>query len=233
MPNAIPSAAAKTAHEAAHEGDLPALRSLVASDPAVVASKDGDGRVPLHWAVSGRHADAAAFLLGADKEGKTADAPDESGWTPLMIACSVGEEDIVKKLLEADVDPTKKTDMGTTALHYAASKNRLEAAAALLAAPKKANVNARDNLKQTPLHRAAGRGNEKMILLLAENGADLDAEDGEGRTPLHLACDEGHGGAAKALLEAGADRDIEDKEGKKPFDLAEKNVRGYLEKVIV
>ena len=40
---------------------------------------------------------------------------------------------------------------------------------------------------ETPLHRAARRGEVRRIELLLEGGADVGAKDGEQRTPLYLA----------------------------------------------
>ena len=114
-----------------------------------------------------------------------------------------------------------------------ASKNRIASGRALLANNPKANPNARDKLKQTPLHRAAGRGFEKFCDLLLENGGKIDPVDVQKRTPLHLACEEGHGALAAMLIEKGADPDNEDEDGKKPVDLiTSKNVRAFVEKVI-
>lgn len=117
--------------------------------------------------------------------------------------------------------------------HYAASKNRMTAGELLLNSTPPAKLNARDKLRQTPLHRAAAKGYEKFCTLLLDKGANVDPEDKQKKTPLHLACEEGHGSVAVMLVERGADLEAEDEDGKKPVELAPKNVRSYVEKVIV
>jgi ankyrin repeat protein len=55
--------------------------------------------------------------------------------------------------------------------HYAASKNSFNVVELLLQAC--ANVNCTDLNAQTPLHRAAARGNSKIAELLIQNGAKV------------------------------------------------------------
>lgn len=51
---------------------------------------------------------------------------DQLGWTPLMIAVSGGHLDIAKVLIERGAEVNHSNDNGQIALHYAASKGRLE-----------------------------------------------------------------------------------------------------------
>lgn len=64
---------------------------------------------PLHWACSGSRTETAAFLL--EKSANPA-AVDDSGWTPLHIASSVGAVDIVGMLLKAGVEIEAKNESG-------------------------------------------------------------------------------------------------------------------------
>jgi ankyrin repeat protein len=50
----------------------------------------------------------------------------------------------------------------------------------------KININERDNLGNTLLHRLAKKGNEKLIELLLDLGADINLQNVKGDTPLHL-----------------------------------------------
>ena len=70
---------------------------------------------------------------------------------------------IVKVLLDAGTDVNKKTIKGAETLCFMRD--------AFLKA-------------ETPLHRAAAYGNERMIRLLIEAGADLSAKDGNGDSPI-------------------------------------------------
>lgn len=50
-----------------------------------------------------------------------------------------------------------------------------------------ADINARDHLGSTPLHRAASLGNDLIVRLFLEeysNQLDLDPKDSSGNTPL-------------------------------------------------
>ncbi|KMS98106.1 hypothetical protein BVRB_4g095520 [Beta vulgaris subsp. vulgaris] len=50
-----------------------------------------------------------------------------------------------------------------------------------------ANINAKDKVGCTPLHRAASTGNSELCELLIEEGADIDALDKADQTPLMTA----------------------------------------------
>jgi ankyrin repeat protein len=68
-----------------------------------------------------------------------------------------------------------------------------------------ADVGARDNVLNTPLHAAAMRGSGDIIRLLKKHGGYLEARDKHGYTPLILAAKWKRLGAVEALLQAGAD----------------------------
>ena len=57
---------------------------------------DADGRTLLHWACSGKHLDLVNILLD---RGFPVDTSDEENWTPLIIAVSVGNSEIVDRYL--------------------------------------------------------------------------------------------------------------------------------------
>ena len=73
-----------------------------------------------------------------------------------------------------------------------------------------ADVNAKDGGGQTPLHRAALRGNKEIVELLIANGADRNAKDVNGRTPLHYATF-GYNETVELLLAKGADVNAKDR----------------------
>lgn len=56
----------------------------------------------------------------------------------------------------------------------------------------------------TPLHLAAGIGDEGMVRLLLDNGAAIDATDTAGRTPFAYATKNSHVSVTRLLLERGA-----------------------------
>ncbi|KAJ7650867.1 ankyrin repeat-containing domain protein [Roridomyces roridus] len=100
-------------------------------------------------------------------------------------------------------DPLSVLDL-TYSRHYAASKSRIDIGKLLIS--RGADINAKDNANQIPLHRAATTGSMGFIRLLLENKTRLNNADRIGNTPLHLAMDSAHAEAAVALINAGADR---------------------------
>ena len=65
---------------------------------------------------------------------------DDSGWTPLIIASSAGHIECVQLLLSLSPSLDSHTHTGQTALHYAASRNRLAIAEQLITAGAKVSA---------------------------------------------------------------------------------------------
>ena len=191
------------------------LRHLIQANPKSAALVDDDGRQPIHWASAYNHLPIIRILMNHPRPSFDPDVVDSSGWTPLMIACSLPNEDgveCVNLLLSKDADPNIKTSSGQTALHFATSKQNLDICRILL--NHKATARTKDKRGQLPSHRAAAVGNVPILkLLLKEGKSPLDATDIDSMTALHHAVSEGHGDAAIELIKSGADvtkRDIED-----------------------
>lgn len=67
-----------------------------------------------------------------------------------------------------------------------------------------ADINAKDDNCNTPLHIAAWKGNKDIVKLLVNNGADLNARDKLGWMPIFWAIQEDNKDVAKLLLVPGA-----------------------------
>ena len=104
---------------------------------------------------------------------------------------------------EAGGEPVDATDsdLGQTALHYAALNGRLEAVQYLL--QRGASVDVPDNGKLTALHFAALCGHAAVARELVLHGADPRLTDQGGNTPLQYAELRGHGAAIGAAIEEG------------------------------
>jgi ankyrin repeat protein len=87
-------------HEAAQEGDLATVQTLIEGDFGVNAREKGHDSMnwtPLHSASRGGHASVVQYLLsnGADVN----DAKASGGKTPLILAAYAGSLDVVKLLV--------------------------------------------------------------------------------------------------------------------------------------
>ncbi|CCH41444.1 Ankyrin [Wickerhamomyces ciferrii] len=225
-----------TLHEAARDGKILTVKGLVAENPKLVLKKDLDERVPLHWAASFGHLEIVSVLLNPTKfqsdsipkEQKikpfTIDIDefvDEAGWTPLHIASSVGNLDIVQLLLKNDPEPdvNLQSNNGSTPIHLATSKKHLGVVKELI--KHGASVRIKDKRSQYPLHRAASIGSLPLVeTFIKEGKSPINAKDSAGWTAVHHALSEGHGDVAVLLVKSGADYNVEDDEGLTPLKVA-------------
>lgn len=138
----------------------------------------------------------AAALLAANL---SAASPD----IRLVDAVKRSDKAAIKALLPQRIDPNIPDLDGSTALHWAARKDDVETAGALL--KNGANVKASNRYGVTPLSLACINGNATMIELLLKAGADANTILPEGETVLMTAARTGKIDAVKALLSHGAD----------------------------
>mmetsp|Transcript_14225 Transcript_14225/g.35936 ORF Transcript_14225/g.35936 Transcript_14225/m.35936 type:complete len:872 (-) Transcript_14225:361-2976(-) len=149
-------------------------------------------------------------LLSAGKDGAAvAAATEEHGWSWLHIAAFKGHAAVVKEAASVPGGPTAVLELrdkrGRTPLHLAASENRPEAAASLLAAG--ASAGAADANGLLPIHKAAYAGAAATLRVLTTGPAaatHINAALRDGMTPLHLAAWKGSADSVTVLLLAGA-----------------------------
>lgn len=140
----------------------------------------------------------------------------ETGDTPMLLACRLGDIGIVTECLRRGSRNDPHPDFGQTALQAAVAAGR-EACTRLLletAAPSRSDVvvsNHKDPNKDTPLHVACRRGYSGIVEALLHHGADLRVVDRKGNTPLHGAAGCGHAAVLASLLDAGGDSVLEEK----------------------
>jgi ankyrin repeat protein len=154
----------------------------------------------LHWAAWHDDVAAAQLLVSA---GASVNTTNRYGVTPLSLACTNGNTQLVELLLNAGADANAALPGGETPLMTAARTGRLGPVRALLA--KGADVNARERKGQTALMWAAAEGHVAVVDALLKAGADFRMPLRSGFTPLFFAVREGRGGVVFRLLEAGVD----------------------------
>lgn len=180
------------------EQDMEARIRAIISQKGDVNQRERD--IPLlTWAIEKKYVNCVKLLLENKADPEIRPLPKSTD-TPLM-GCSPSLD-----LADPETEPLFLTE-----------KKSGEIMALLIA--HQANVNHRNGLDETPLHKAALAGRDDLCLLLINAGADVDAQDKLGNTPLHEAARGGYFKAVRLLVDKGA-RPLANKLGKTPLDLA-------------
>ncbi|EAY04906.1 ankyrin repeat protein, putative [Trichomonas vaginalis G3] len=148
-------------------------------------------------------------------------------------------------LMNENIDISKISLIGCTAIHYASVGNCKEIAEFLIShgvdinvkndynetalhySPYKEttevlishgiDINWKQKHGYTALHLAANINSEEVVELLLSHGADVNAKDKEGETPLHHAAKNNCKETAEFLISHGADVNAKDKNNKTPL----------------
>ena len=217
-------------HQAVYASDLERVRALIRAGADVNERLDGDGMIPLQYAVAAGSMEALEILLAAGAE---INGTGGGGDSPLMHAAAAARASILGRLLDLGADVSTENGIGWTPLMHAAGIPHSRLAAfrvseaelddmvrRLLDAGAAVNV-ASDNRGETALILAAQEGHGPTVTSLLAAGADLDQATSIDRmTSLMLAADGGHLDVVERLLEAGADVDLRDRLGRTAGDWA-------------
>lgn len=176
---------------------------------------DAEGNTPLHHAARSSDPGVAALLRDAAAE---VDALNNEGWSPLAVACQVGNWRLARFLLERGAR-TEPAD-GTPVLLAAAGTEEDDPAGVQLLLKHKARADARDRQRRSALHEAALAGHVDIIDVLLTAGANLEARDALSRTPWLEAARAGRAGVIEHLLPHKPDLHAVDVEGRNAVLLA-------------
>ena len=158
--------------DAVQNTDHVTLRSLLDSKDVDINADRGDGSTALSWATYGDDETAVDLLIRAGADVNV--ASDFYSVTPLALACSNGNSNIVAKLLAAGADPNIVKRSGETPLMACANTGAEKGTLALL--KHGANVDATENNDgQTALMWAVAEKHPQLVKALLENGANVAA----------------------------------------------------------
>ena len=174
---------------AARDGDVAALRELLARDPALVGAVDVHRKTPLHLAAEHDHAEVAELLIAAGAE---LEAWTTWGATPLEWAGVLGSRRAGDVLLAHGARLT---------LASAAGLGLMDALPRLYR---------EDGAVSAAFVLACRNGHTDAARFLLDRGADVDARGFFGATALHWAALNGHADTVAFLLDQGADPALRD-----------------------
>ena len=202
---------------AAYFGHDQVVRELIGAG-ADVNGKDKYKQSALHWASRCGHSSVVKTLAEA---GANLNEQDVDGVTPLMDAAAKGHANVVVELVRAGVDVSVVSSRecwsvaaGSTALHFAAEKKRIECGVLLVEAGAdmrtknkdfKSPLDLESHFQQAVLHKASRLGLSNVVTTLAEAGANLNEQDERGMTPLLEAAYMGRANVVVELIRTGAD----------------------------
>lgn len=139
--------------------------------------------------------------------------------TGLMIAIKHDDEKMFDLLIKHGADPALIVgdDHKVSALHHAATENKIHFARKLVDLKVDVNISTLDEGIWSPLHEAALHGSEELIGFLLDQGADIEAMTATKATPLALAARHYRMVASRYLLKRGANVNTQDKAGSTPL----------------
>lgn len=188
-------------HRAAWHGDLPKLKSLIASG-ANLDARDARGRTPLHVATHARQREAVKLLARA---GANMDLLEDDRYDAVTIASVADDVTTLTLLLSLGANAGQTTSRyDGTALIAAAHLGHDEVVRRLVAAG--APLDHVNNLHWTAVIESivlgdGGPRHQRTLAALIDAGASLKLTDRQGNTPLQLARARGYTAMVK-LLEA-------------------------------
>lgn len=181
------------------------LAKLLLSRGANVNHEESDGCTALMHASCGSE-ELVKLLLDYKAD---VNIKNKYNSTALSHACSEGKIEIVKLLLNSNIDINRNA----YALVSASENGNLEIIKLLL--KKGFNLNVEDNEGFTPLMRALEHNNSETVKFLLEKGANVNhkSKDEEGVTPLMLAFQNSDIAIVKLIIEKGSNVFEKNKEG--------------------
>ncbi|XP_007655156.2 ankyrin repeat domain-containing protein 16 [Ornithorhynchus anatinus] len=185
-------------HYAARHGHRDILAYLVEVWQMDIEAPNRDYKRPLHEAASMGHRSCVLFLL---ERGAAVDSLKKADWTPLMMACTRKDLEVIRELVEHGANPLLKNKDGWNSFHIASREGDPRILEYLLTISPSV-WQTESKIQRTPLHTAAMHGClEAVEVLLKRCRYEPDSKDKCGVTPFMDAIQGGHVTTAQILLE--------------------------------
>ncbi len=169
--------------------------------------------------------DTAIQFLAQLPNGANVNIQDENGLSPMHLAASNGNIEMVNSLLKKGADINIKDNQDRSPMHFAALNGKTDMVQFLadkfLAA--KISIDQLNDYDETPLHAAVRNGHKDVVEYLAANRANVNTKDKAGVSPMHSAAWHGNKDMVNSLLEKGADVNIKDHRERSPMHAAAEN----------
>jgi ankyrin repeat protein len=184
---------------ASRNGCETSARLLLTVDPAMVDSKDKDGKTPLLVAAEQGHREVVEVLLEMNSD---VNAQSGQYGNALQAVSAGGHKEVATLLLDKGADVNAQGGQYSNALYAASDKGHKEIATLLL--DKGADVNAQGGQYSNALQAASACGYKEIVMLLLDKGANVNAQGGQYGNALQAASFRGHKEVATLLQKHGA-----------------------------
>jgi ankyrin repeat protein len=205
---------------AAIGGNVEIMRSLLNPHRCEIDYANKRGETALTLAISHRHPEVANLLLD---RGVKRNISKINGWTPLHLAASTGDQNLIRRLLSYDdVDPKALTRHGSTPLLVAAETGVPEVVKLLLEKYEpRIEIPDMDEDGDMVLQAAAYSGSKETVDILLDHGkGNINHLNKAGETALIMAVTQGHKEVVQSLLGTeGIDVEIKNSDDESAFDI--------------
>ncbi|NWU97152.1 ANR16 protein, partial [Upupa epops] len=185
-------------HHAARFGHQDVVEFLLETLEMDIEVVNSDYKRPLHEAASMGHEACVRSLL---ERGASMNCLKKGDWTPLMMACTRKNLEVIKALVEHGANPLLKNKDGWNCFHIASREGHPHILQYLLDVSPR-SWDTESTIQRTPLHTAAMHGCLEAVELLVERCQyKPDSRDRCGVTPFMDAIQNGHIDIARLLLQ--------------------------------
>lgn len=167
--------------EAAKNGDLPTVKTILAQEPSKLNATDEDNYTSLHWACMRVNWDVAEYLI---EKGADMNVVGGDGGTPINWAVHHDNVNIIKLMVETGAKLNIRNQWGMTELHTAIWRGCIQVVEYLLDHGSDPTI--KTNEGWTAMHYAFRSGHDNVIEMLKERDLSMTEKDNQGRIPRQL-----------------------------------------------